>query len=687
MRYALRTRQALLVVVGTAYVFVMAWFNRQPIPTTTLVHESDSSLKLRQTRQTHLASGNRDAHWLEPASYLPDNTSVGRPPGVMDIESGLLHIRLHTEYRTARPGEPLAGLVKVYRKNLKFIGATQNDKESPWELLFVDRLPGPVKQSHLDRTRLRNDDGSYAPRHLSVLYYMPMDETMVFRTRIYNLESLDKAPFFDKAVDTVGSMWKELHKSTNTKDEKTALNTKRIACDFYLCPNDNVSFADKVYSSTRFSHCVGPSGMIMSYIDFALPGTLDVVEFSLRGRILMYSRLNDMVRFRVLVLPATKNGTLINDSSAIVQSKGPAVTEYLRNIGSQSFLTQLHSTRPNEDIDVFLVDGDTVSDTFFFSFSFLQNITFAKKWSREDIKRYRLPVHQQFSGLSRDELRLVNDPPLIDQAGLTSVFYFKATDIIVTVDTEWFHDHESNNVTQLQRVRESRPPYISTLNSPVAVNMTLDDSGALLAMSTVDDELFIFSRAHTSSIKHILDYRRYFRLPNLLPWVATESISSIDTLEEGETDVFNWQLKLTWQPSTLMSVVNWEDGFISPDNPFPTTQRFIARAQQQQPTATCLRFLHFDPAQLAQQPPGSDASSLLRIKTVIETGGKALDAASGSTICVVALSASGRVRLWELDSHKQSPHVLWPFITEHWGLMFMLAAVVCCCVYNERRWG
>ncbi|KAJ2773520.1 hypothetical protein IWQ57_001254, partial [Coemansia nantahalensis] len=411
-----------------------------------------------------------------------------------------------------------------------------------------------------------------------------------------------------------------------------------------------------------------------------------VLEFSLRGSTLLYSRLNDVVRFRILQLPAAANGTLLRDAPAeIVQTQGPAVTEYLRDIGSQSALAQLHSTRPGGSIDVFLAHGSTTGDTFFFSFSLLQNTTLARRWMHEDVKRYRLPVHQQFSGLSRDELRLVNDPPLVDQAGLTSVFYFKATDIIVAVDTEWFRDHGSANVTQLQRVRESRPPYISTLNSPVAVNMTLDDSGALLAMSTVDDELFVFARARTSSTTRILDYRRYFGAP-LRPWAATAPVSSVDALEEGEADTFNWQLMLTWQPTSLIPLVGWEDGFISPDSPFPAAQRLAARSQHHQqlqlplhhprhpPTTACLRFLRFDPAQLADRAAAaSDADA-------------ATAAAAAAVVRVASLAVTGRLRMWELDSHKQSPHILWPFVTEHWGLMFILAAVVACCVYNERRW-
>ncbi|KAJ1939677.1 hypothetical protein GGF37_004300 [Kickxella alabastrina] len=689
MRYVLRTRQAVLVAVGTVYVFVLAWFNRQPIPTTTLVHETDSALKLRTTAPAHLGTRNRDAHWLEPAKYLPmtQASNATQPPGVVNIDAGLIYIRLHTEFRTVRPNEPLGGMLKVYRKGLHFVSNSQSPsgskggsvEEETWELLFVDRLPGPVKQSYLDRTRLRNDDGTYAPRRLAVLYYMPRNETIVYRTRVYDLETLHRASFFDKAIEEVGDSWREQIEQSAT-DARAAVRTMEIATEHGLCPDDSLKFADTVYASSQFLRCVGPAGLLMDHIDFVLPGALDVLEFSLRGNTLLYSRLNDVVRFRMLELPAAQNGTLSlgggeAGAAEIVQTVGPGVTEYLRDVGSQSFLAQLHSTRPGHSVDVFLAHGNTVSDTFYFSFGLLQNKTVGSKWTSEDVKRYRLPVHQQFSGLSRDELRLVNDPPLVDQVGLASVFYFKATDIIVVVDTEWFRDHGSTNVTQLQRVRESRPPYISTLNSPVAVNMTLDESGALLAMSTIDDELFIFSRAHASSIRRILDYRRYFRNSVLLPWIATEPVSSIDALEEGETDNFNWQLKLTWQPSTLMTVVHWDESVVSPENPFPNTQRFIARTQQQS-TTTCLRFLHFDPTHMATTASASASFS------------RAADTAPpAGVIRVAALSASGRLRMWELDSHEQSPHILWPFITEHWGLMFMLAAVVSCCVYNERRWG
>ncbi|KAJ2890409.1 hypothetical protein IWW38_004149 [Coemansia aciculifera] len=486
---------------------------------------------------------------------------------------------------------------------------------------------------------------------------MANNETMSYATRIYDLESLHTAAYFEAAAAKYsGTNWWELSSSSSSVEE-AVVEATRIATEHGLCPDDALKVADAVYAGRGFRHCVGRSGLTMRYLDIGLPGAQDVIEFSLRGTTLLYSRLNDVVRFRVAELDL--------DSGKFRQTVGPDVGEYLRDTGRQTFLAQLHSTRPGSGMDVFLAHGSTTSDTFFFSFELLQNTTLARRWIHAEVKRYRLPVHQQFSGLSRDELRLVNDPPLVDQVGLTSVFYFKATDIIVAVDTEWFRDHGSANVTQLQRVRESRPPYISTLNSPVAVNMTLDESGALLAMTTVDDELFIFARAQASSTTRILDYRRYFRMPALLPWQATERVSSVDALEEGETDAFNWQLRLTWQPSALLAV-RWDDGLGSPDSPFPSTQRFIPRPHHQS-TTTCLRFLHFDPVQIKSSSAASkgDAAAVVR---------------------VLALSAAGRLRMWELDSHEQSPHILWPFVTEHWGLMFILAAVVSCCVYNERRW-
>ncbi|KAJ1740478.1 hypothetical protein LPJ68_003723 [Coemansia sp. RSA 1086] len=663
MAYRLRTRQILLVAVGIVYVLALAWVNRQPIPTTALVHETDSSIRLRDTTSKRLGTGNRDMHWLEPARYLPDDAE--RPPSVLDIDGGLLHIRLHTEYRTARPYEPLSGLLKVYRKKLGFMG--QVAKEDSWELLFVDRVPGPIWRAHLDRTRLRNDDGTYAPRNLAVLYYMPHNETVEYRVRIYELESLQPSAGFEQAVSMAGEQWWEHTADVNTAE--ATVQAQHLADKLHLCPDDSKEFADTIYSGRSFSNCVGRAGLAMRAVDFPLPGALEVLEFSLRGNTLMYSRLNDVTRFRMLELAKAQNGSLIYMDGA-VQTRGPDVTELLRDIGTQSSLVQLQSTRPGGGVDVFLAHGSTTSDTFYFSFSLLQNTTLARKWVHEDVKRYRLPVHQQFSGLSRDELRLVREPPLVDQAGLITVFYFKATDIIVAVDTQWFRDHGSADVTQLQRVRESRPPYISTLNSPVAVNMTLDDSGTLLAMSTVDDELFIFARARVSSTRRILDYRRYFSNSTLLPWTATEPVSSVDALEEGDSDAFNWQLVLTWQPPTQMPTVPWEEGFISPDNPFPATQRLIVRTSSQ-PTTSCLRFLRFDPVQLAAYGATRRAPAA---------------AGDAAVARVAALSASGRLRMWELDSHKQNPHVLWPFITEHWGLLFILTAVVACCVYNERRW-
>ncbi|KAJ2159037.1 hypothetical protein GGF46_003329 [Coemansia sp. RSA 552] len=609
MSYALRTRQGVLVVVGVVYALVLAWFNRQPIPGTTLVHETDAAQRLRATGAKWLGAGNRDMYWLEPAQYASGDGAV------VDEAAGLLHIRVHTEYRTGQAGTPLGGLVKVYRKGLGFVG--DGGTEGPWELIFVDRLPGPVQRAHLDRTRLRNEDGTYARRNLAVLYSQPADETVAYRVRIYDVEKLGSV------ADPEGGQGG--------------------------CPDDDEDVADAVYAGESFGRC---GRQAVQPVDFGLPGALPVQEFSLRGNTLLYSRLNDVVRFRALGLPVHSGGALAGGDGQ--QTRGPALTEYLRDVGPQAALVQLHSTRPHDGIDVFMAHGTTSGDTFFFSFSFLQNTT-RGRWVHQDVKRYRLPVHQQFSGLSRDELRLVNDPPLVDQAGLTAVFYFKATDVIVAVDTQWFRDHGRAGVAQLQRVRESRPPYISTLNSPVAVNLTLDDSGALLAMATVDDELFVFARASAASSPRILDYRRYFRTA-LHPWPASDALSSVDALDDGDADLFNWRLVLTWHPPARASRVSWDEAF-APDASFPSPRPRPRPRHAQPPASACLRFLRFG------RPEAAPA------------------------VRIAALSVAGILRLWDLDAHAQPPHVLWPFVTGHWGLLFILAAVVACCVYNERRWG
>ncbi|KAJ1948203.1 hypothetical protein EC988_005269, partial [Linderina pennispora] len=582
MALGLRARQALLLAVGAAYIFILAWFNRQPIPTTRLVHETENTLQLRQTNTTHLGERNQDHHWLEPGKYLTSTTGY-KNPGVTDLRYGLLHIRLHTEFKTTRPGEPLAGLLKVYRKRLEFVDGMRN--EARWELVFADRLPGPVKLVHFDRTRLRGADSKYSPRRLAVLYYIPRDETISYKTRIYDLERLERTPFFDSAMREVGEDW--WHKSRRPVSANEILDITNAAVALHLCPNDGSDFADSVYSSRDFSFCVGPAGQMMQSVDYTLPGTLDVTEFSLRGSTIVYSRLDDIVRFRMLELPTAADGSLAANGPQMVQTLGPEIRELQRDVGHQSHLLLLHSTRPGHSVDVFLARGTTSGDTFFFSFSLIQNSTKAHRWKARSMKRYRLPVHQQFSGLSRDELRIVHDPPLCEQVGLTTALYFKATDIAVAVDTLWFQDTGSSDVLQFQRMRESRLPYVSTLNSPVAVNMTLDESGAMLAMSTVDDELFIFSRVQVPSSKRILDYRRYFRDSALLPLVATEPESSIDVLNEGETDAFQWQLKLTWQPSALTAGVHWDDTFVTPDNPFAVSQRFSVSTHQQS-TTTCL---------------------------------------------------------------------------------------------------
>ncbi|KAJ2889810.1 hypothetical protein GGI21_006422, partial [Coemansia aciculifera] len=308
------------------------------------------------TNSSRLGSRNKDMHWLEPARYLESNSSEEekqqRPPGAIDIGAGLLHIRLHTEFRTLQAQQPLGGLLKVYRKQLEFV---RGRSEESWELLFVDRLPGPVKLAHLDRTRLRQEDGLYAARRLAVLYYMANNETMSYATRIYDLESLHTAAYFEAAAAKYsGTNWWELSSSSSSVEE-AVVEATRIATEHGLCPDDALKVADAVYAGRGFRHCVGRSGLTMRYLDIGLPGAQDVIEFSLRGTTLLYSRLNDVVRFRVAELDL--------DSGKFRQTVGPDVGEYLRDTGRQTFLAQLHSTRPGSGMDVFLAHGSTTSDT------------------------------------------------------------------------------------------------------------------------------------------------------------------------------------------------------------------------------------------------------------------------------------------------------------------------------------
>ncbi|KAJ1934894.1 hypothetical protein FBU59_005548, partial [Linderina macrospora] len=328
MGFGLRARQALLLAVGAAYIFTLAWFNRQPIPTTRLVHETETSLHLRQTNTTHLGERNQNYHWLEPGQYLATTTNY-KNPGVTDMRYGLLHIRLHTEYKSIKPGEPLAGLLKVYRKRLEFVDGMRG--EMRWELVFVDRLPGPVKLTHFDRTRLRSEDGKYSPRRLAVLYYMPKDETITYKTRIYDLEKLERTPLFDSAMKEVGKDW--WYRSRKPLTAQDIVDVTNAAVVLHLCPNDGNKFADSVYASKDFTFCVGHAGQIMQYVDYTLPGTLDVTEFSLRGSTVVYSRLNDIVRFRLLELPTAADGSLIADDTQMVQTLGPEIGELLRDVG------------------------------------------------------------------------------------------------------------------------------------------------------------------------------------------------------------------------------------------------------------------------------------------------------------------------------------------------------------------
>ncbi|KAI8868937.1 hypothetical protein GQ42DRAFT_156624 [Ramicandelaber brevisporus] len=173
---------------------------------------------------------------------------------------------------------------------------TATGAQDGWELVMVERLPGPLKL-------LRTDTSNSTAAQLALQYAVYSHERVQLRLRIYDMSS---------PLSTLQQSAQI--KSVMTDDGQVIVSTQGTRWS-YPCALDEPSpkFANSqhkqprsalFYASDEFQRC-SHNGQYVTFRDFAFPGTSKIRELELRGRQLVYSREHDTVRFRSITIPAS----------------------------------------------------------------------------------------------------------------------------------------------------------------------------------------------------------------------------------------------------------------------------------------------------------------------------------------------------------------------------------------------
>ncbi|PVU99685.1 hypothetical protein BB559_000486 [Furculomyces boomerangus] len=478
-------RQLFVLCVPILYIIFTAWIKHSSKNSVELLDELNEKSNFKFIDQTHLDK-DKDYFetWLEPVSFIAPNSTI------VNVNHGLYYITKHSHFIKKSLKQKSSGLVKIYQLSMEFSKTLDKEQKifvnSNPELLFVDSLPGPILGSSLDKTRELEQNGlATSKRRLAFLYYVNSGENIQYYARIYDID--DPVPALSKASfeKTVSSLL-SINFESNPKDKLAVLPI----CPSYL-KNESYDF-DQVYSDQNFKTCVGTKNLRLNYIDYKLPGTTEITNFSIKDNKIIYTRRGDSFSFRFTQFPINIKGDLVETNTELVSSSGPLVHEKKHSLSNQ-FKTVMLSTNRNPNFDIATFDGWMESNSFKFKIlhfqnysksveeksSFFSNMFHAtqEEWLPTSFVRYSLGLGNNYNSLENFEKNMIVNPPLVDQISRTTICYFYITQVILTIDTLWKIEGDSS-ITQFHNLSSINLSEISTNPQAEITKVLLDDSGS-----------------------------------------------------------------------------------------------------------------------------------------------------------------------------------------------------------------
>ncbi|KAJ1653694.1 hypothetical protein IWQ61_006232 [Dispira simplex] len=470
---------------------------------------------------------------------------------------------IHYQFPNKHPDTPLNGLVKWYLRDLAELSGTdplQVAKSEPtepsiWEVQSVDKLAGPIAHVALDRS-------DPARVQLAILYYQNKGEVLQFFIRIYHLyKQWDDYPLQQYPPCPE---WKP----------SVTVHASYEAEEFHQCAN------------------VPP----LQWTDYEFPGSTWVTAFQLRQQQVIYSRANDVVKFRTIRIPKMREVVTPSDTETALpvlhSSPGPRINSVQTYPEMQLNLAVLPNAKPLDSLHLLFARVWHDTDRYRFQLARFENRTVPTKgdpipqstssllsstsktdWVHSHVIRYSLMTGGEYNPLSDKEMRLLRKKPVIIQAPMSTVVYFPLVDVILTLDQVLESEaisknaHNSNIEAISSHYIESlvlRTRRIMPLDASENLNvysMFLDQFATVLVVVTLENDILVYQRSHSSST-HGPSQATGYAMRDYRTWVTehftgTQDRTSFESHSEQPLQVAPMLTRFRRINDTAMDNMNW----------------------------------------------------------------------------------------------------------------------------------
>ncbi|KAJ1673446.1 hypothetical protein EV182_005217, partial [Spiromyces aspiralis] len=245
-------RQLILLAAGLAFILFIAWIHEPSYAGAKLIYDdADDNEPLAVPPKGAFPDSEisfpKQYYWLEPAMMGND--------GSADLDSGLYYIQVYTHYKRASPFAPHTGVLKVYKRSFDFLTATQQKRSKgpagAWELMFVERFPGPVRFAHLDRLGGRDGEPKQQRRRrLAVVYTVIDGEQSTNMVRVYDLDRPEEPVTHPKSRGGTKGWLSFINSILKKTSEAEVI---RAAVFDRVCPQPR--YIDRALQNTNFEYC------------------------------------------------------------------------------------------------------------------------------------------------------------------------------------------------------------------------------------------------------------------------------------------------------------------------------------------------------------------------------------------------------------------------------------------------
>ncbi|PVU95000.1 hypothetical protein BB561_002103 [Smittium simulii] len=563
-------RRLVILFTLIAYIIFVAWLEKSSNPFAKLIWETGSDSRLQFSNHKYINKNDILETWLEPKSFLSSNSTK------VNIQDGMYYIVKHSKYVTTDITKRSSGLIKVYHSHVPSTAPSKKTASkkisNPWNLLFIDRLPGHIISSSFDKSReIDSKTNATSPRRLGFLFKLYSEESSSYYVRIYNIDSNIK-PLSDK--DMENSILKLESYDESSVQISDIANSKVCSSDIMSDKIDH----DLILTDPNFKSCVAKSNSHFEYLDYELPGNTEITGFAIKDDKIVYSRNGDTFYFRI---------TRTNTKSDLNKLKS-TVGSYIKP-GTEEFNKQLKliilPTNRGSNLDILASEGWLESYNFKFKVSLFQNFTQIfdsdkkipdikksmllpekEEWATDRLVQYILRVGKGYNSLNEFEKGLITRLPITEQASRTTVCYFYISQVVLTIDTSWEVDSLGNNI-QHQKLSSTVLANSNLSNDAETTGIYLDDSGKILVISKLNGDLLIFGRKanilspNSSEKSSNGDGTTKFAIPQYNPKKSTDdsmkSKSIPKRLSENLITFYTWKLLMQWSPPEYLDV--WSD--------------------------------------------------------------------------------------------------------------------------------